>query len=96
VLTVTHTSWHDLVPTSDDDHACTDPDCNVIVSDDALRLFMLPCPAAACTYPTNDGPCIFVPGDDGPECSYCGRSGVREDRALDHDPDDDEESPETP
>ena len=89
-------TWHNMVLSSVDDTECSR--CEVVVSDDALDTFQLSCPTERCTDPSNDGyPCVFVPGEDGPECAYCGRSGVREDRDLDVEKDDeDQESPDLP
>lgn len=83
------TTWHRFTPTGDDDNECAHPSCGAVVADDALALFYLPCPVPACTDGGNDGPCVFVRGDRGPECAYCGRSGLRD--AASEDGDDDED-----
>jgi hypothetical protein len=80
-------TWHDFNPTSDDDHSCAL--CGVIASDDVVNLIAVQCPVPACEHPANEGaPCVFVMGDDGPECSYCegrgsaGAAGVDDDEEL--------------
>lgn len=83
-------TWHRFIPSSDDDNECTNPTCGVVVSDDALDLYAMPCPAPACTDPGNSGPCVFVPGPRGPECAYCGAPGMR-DTGDDEDAEDDED-----
>lgn len=83
---MTSVTWHAFTPSSDDDSECRNADCGVIVSDDALRSYAGPCPAVPCDNPGNDGACVFVPGERGPECAYCDRAGYR---ALDDEDDED-------
>ncbi len=68
-------SWHRFTRTSDDDNECNNPDCAVVVSDEAMKTYSTTCPAPACTDSSNDGGCVMVPGEDGPICSYCDRIG---------------------
>lgn len=79
-------AWHHFVASSDDDSECTNADCGVVVSDDALPSYAKPCPAPPCDDATNSGACVFVPGEKGPECAYCERPGHL---AIDPDDDDD-------
>lgn len=71
-------TWHHFTVSSDDDNECANTDCGVIVSDEALRTLNVPCPAPACEEAVNGGPCVFVPGETGPVCSYCERPGYRD------------------
>ncbi len=76
-------SWHRFVVTSDDDNECVNPDCGAVVSDDAMRAFMVDCPVQPCRDVGNDGGCVFVPSSPGPECSYCGQPGDNQERERD-------------
>lgn len=73
-------TWHHFSPSSDDDQACAH--CDLTVSDDALRLLAIDCPAPSCTDETNRGPCVMVLTDEEREddrsavCAYCERSGM--------------------
>ncbi len=79
------TSWHRFAPISNDDHDCRRAECGLVVADDVLEreLVVVPCPAPACTDPSNTGPCVLVlAGDDDgsltAECAYCGTGGEPE------------------
>lgn len=71
-----HMAWHRFTPASEDDHQCTWPACELIVSDDALDDIAVECPAPPCTDPTNDGACVMVAAEDSVVCAYCGASGA--------------------
>ena len=66
--------WHDYSPPIEGNHQCVD--CDVIVDESVVDEVMLGCPVPPCPEPANEGqPCVFVPSEDGAECSYCGRRG---------------------
>lgn len=65
---------HQYERASDDDNTCLE--CGVTVDERVLEALMLVCPVPPCPEPSNEGePCVFVPVEDGIECSYCGRDG---------------------
>lgn len=64
-------SWHTFIATTDDDSECTI--CQVVVSEDAMRLYSTPCPAPPCGDDSNTGGCVIVPSSKGPICAYCER-----------------------
>lgn len=58
------------------DHHLACQECDVIVDHRLADEVALECPTAPCTEPANHGePCVFIDGERGPECSYCGRPG---------------------
>lgn len=84
-------NWHRFVASSDDDSECANADCGLIVCDSALRQVAIECPAPVCEDLANsDGRCVMAPGERGPECVYCRRSGCYVDPDDDDDLDDEE------
>ena len=69
--------WHDYSSPTEGNHQCVD--CDVIVDEAVVDEVTLECPVAPCSAPANHGdPCVFVPVEEGAECSYCGRRGSQE------------------
>jgi hypothetical protein len=64
--------WHDFTLPDDANHECVD--CGVLVDNTVVDELTLACPVPPCPDPSNhDEPCVFVPSEEGAECSYCGR-----------------------
>jgi hypothetical protein len=65
---------HQFYEADDHHHACQE--CDVIVEPHLVDELTLECPVAPCPEPANHGePCVFIDGERGAECSYCGRRG---------------------
>lgn len=72
-------TWHRFTASTVDDSECANRGCEVVVADEALRSFIVGCPAPKCTASGHEGEsCVFVPADPRPVCSYCESSGFPE------------------
>ena len=69
--------FHDFAAPADGNHECID--CGVLVDESVVDEVTIDCPSQLCREPANHGePCVFVPSEDGAECSYCGRASFIE------------------